>query len=98
MAYTVKSATPVLGGALMRIEYTQNGGPLRRAFFAVRDLRRRTEGMPFDDVFPLWLRAKAEAAAVDLKTATLAQFRSFVVDQTITAEPSVDAALAKDGV
>lgn len=98
MTYAIVSATPVLSGALMRIEYTQDGGPVRRAFFTTAELRQTTQGAPFELLFPLWLRARAAHLGTSLKDLNLAGFRSFVVGQTIAAEPTDAAARAKDGV
>lgn len=98
MAYTITAIDPVLGGTLLRVKYTQDGGPEKRAHFPVNELRRRTEGLLFDEYFPAWLRASANIAAVDLKTVTLAQLRSFAVGKVLPALPTVDAARTLDGV
>lgn len=98
MAYTITAIDPVLGGLLLRVKFTQDGGAEQRAFFPANDLRRRTEGLQFGEYFPAWLRASANVASVDLKTVTLAQLRSFAVGKVLPALPTVDAARTLDGV
>ena len=98
MAYTVNSVSPVLGGQLLRVTYTQDGGPEKRAHFLASDLRRTTEAMHFDEYFPLWARAQAAKDGVKLASLTLAQFRTLVVGKTIPATPTLDAAKAVDGI
>lgn len=98
MAYTITAIDPVLGGSLLRVKFTQDGGPEERAFFETAELRRRTEGLRFYEYFPAWLRASAATASVDLKTVTLAQLRSFAVGKVLPALPTVDAARTLDGV
>lgn len=98
MAYTVTSITPIMGGRLLRVIYTQDGGPERRAHYEASDLRRTTEAMIFDDYFPLWLRRAAGEARIALKDMTLAQFRTLVVGKTLPAVPTLDAAKTADGV
>lgn len=98
MAYTVNSVTPVLGGLLLRVTYTQGGGPEKRAHFYASDLRRTTEALSFDDFFPLWARAQAAKDGVKLASLTLAQFRTLVVGKTLPAVPTIDAAKAADGI
>ena len=98
MAYTVTAIDPVLGGQLLRVKYTQDGGAERRAFFSAADLRRTTNAMSFEDALPMWARARAAASAVKLKDITLEQFRTLMVGQTIPAVPTIDAAKIVDGV
>lgn len=98
MAYTVNSVTPVLGGLLLRVNYTQDGGPEKRAHFLTTDLRRTTEAMHFDDYFPLWARAQAAKDGIKLASLTLAQLRTLVVGKTLPAVPTLDAAKAVDGI
>lgn len=98
MSYTITAIDPVLGGALLRVKFTQDGGKEERAFFDTGSLRRRTEGLQFGEYFPLWLRAQAAGATVDLKTVTLAQLRSFAVGKVLPALPTADAARTLDGV
>ncbi|MCC7186194.1 MAG: hypothetical protein IT185_08150 [Acidobacteria bacterium] len=98
MSYTVNSVTPVLGGLLLRVRYTQDGGPEERAHFYTSELRRTTEAMSFADFFPLWARAQAAKDGVKLATLTLAQLRTLVVGKTLPAEPTLEAAKSADGV
>lgn len=98
MAYTVNSVTPVLGGLLLRVNFTQDGSPEKRAHFLTSDLRRTTEAMSFEEYFPLWARAQAAKDGVKLASLTLAQLRTLVVGKTLPAAPTLDAAKAADGV
>ena len=97
MAYTISAITPVLGGQLLRVEFSEDGGPTKRAFYTPAELKRKTEPLSFDSYFPLWLRAQAAANSVDLKSVTLAALRTFCIGKTLPALSTREAAEAADG-
>lgn len=97
MAYIITNANLIMGNTMIEVAFTKDGGPEMRRYFTVTELRRRVDAGDFGEVFPKWLKARAQAESVDLKTVTFAQLRTYIVGKSIPSAPSPSEADAENG-